>query len=138
VSLLKAKALHISVVLSGALLACVFVASLRTALELLHPTYSGFGPWRPFVELPTYILSALALLSVVQLIAMTVRRALPLTSSRWFSVGVICGLVTVGVPIQRAAFAVGISGATWLPPLLACIASLAALALRLPFQRRGA
>jgi uncharacterized membrane protein len=97
------------VVMCGAMAAMsALLAAMRTALEFVWPTYSGLGPWRPFVELPIDIMVFAAFLILMESFATFVNWKPPHYRSHLVVIGCVCAMGASGPLVVRA---------TW--PLLA-------------------
>jgi hypothetical protein len=73
-------------------LAVFLLAGIRTVLEFISPTYSGFGPWRPMVEGLTVILVFACILLVLEAVATLIPRFRFISKICLTMAGFICAL----------------------------------------------
>ena len=116
-------------------LVLVVLAAIRTYLEYIFPSYSGFGPWRPFVELVALIIILSGVLLLIELFATTLTRLNSVSRFGLFGVGATCALGAsqplLG-PIMNKT--IGAAPSEW---LVMTIAVVSAIILRCYFGRRG-
>ncbi|QTD45776.1 hypothetical protein [Ottowia testudinis] len=83
--------------------ASFFLASLRFVLELVSPSYSAFGPTRPFLELILVVLIFSGFLCAIEIVATALHLGYTGYRPRLVSAGAICALGASGSLIDRVA-----------------------------------
>jgi hypothetical protein len=76
------------------------LASVRTLLELAHPTYSGFGPWRPFLETFYIFIILSGVLLVVEGVATLFNWVNDISQKELLMTGAFCAL-PASLPITK-------------------------------------
>lgn len=103
------------------------VAGIRTALEFVSPTYSGFGPWRPMIEMQVISLALSCLLLIVEAVG-TLLSARGTHARRGYllTAGCISALGASGPLIGRISYPLfGLRAPDWPILLLAVIFAMA-------------
>ena len=80
------------IMISAMLIVAVLLAATRVALEFVSPTYSGFGPWRPVVEVTMVGSVFSCVLLVVEAIATILPWGKTAPNAQLLVAGAVCAL----------------------------------------------
>lgn len=106
------KALRAACFAGGLISAGILIASMRSAMQYAFPVDSGFGPLRPFVQFPIYLLPS-AFIVLVVLVFARVGRLPAMSLAQCAALGAVCGLCSTFQLVTP-----------WVPELPACLVTL--------------
>ncbi|MFC1603303.1 hypothetical protein ACFL3U_07020, partial [Pseudomonadota bacterium] len=92
---------YFSWVTLGVVGVCSLITAIRVVQEHVMPTYSGFGPWRPLVELPIAVLVSSIVAQIAQFIGKLANWPELKLRSQMLALGGICGLSTISTLIRH-------------------------------------